>query len=188
MRIPRIPQVVDGYSLEPMSQADILNCHALLLQGNDFLIEGLGPSEINFRNFVENIGMQLWAWQCTYKYQGIFGGFILTTSVDVQSLNARIVGVFSEPRQARIPLLMYMYRLFWSYPLQKIYAQMPEIAEPYLDLYKAAGFQKEGVYRQHQVIAGQRCDVVVMGSLREEYEAWCKKYEPRFSLDLQLRR
>ena len=29
MRIPRIPQVVDGYSLEPMSQADILNCHAL---------------------------------------------------------------------------------------------------------------------------------------------------------------
>lgn len=37
-------------------------------------------------------------------------------------------------------------------------------------LYEKAGFKREGILREHEMLSGKRCDSVIMGLLRRKYE------------------
>jgi hypothetical protein len=99
-------------------------------------------------------------------------------------LNGYLLAFFREPEAATLALAMYVRHLFWSFPVQRLYTQFPLVGTgaAYLALYEAAGFQSEGVLRQHALIAGRPCDVGVLGSLRPEFEQWWSERDGRLAL------
>jgi hypothetical protein len=183
-RPTRVWMSLDNYRLELLNQEDLTTCLSLLsLDTNTALIEGIKLSEEDIQSFLDFAQLDLWSIPviCLYDNQPI--GFLLTMNSNMQSLNTRLVTVFTHPQQSKLPFLLYLRQLFWSFPLRRIYAHIPSLVPHYLDLYLSVGFQHEGVYRQRQVINGMLYDVNVLGLLRQDFEQWCHIYDPRVALE-----
>ena len=61
-------------------------------------------------------------------------------------------------------------RLFGQTDLHRIFATVSVHNEPSIRLLERLGFRREGVLREHFVIAGERTDEIVFGLLRPEWE------------------
>ena len=83
-----------------------------------------------------------------------------------------------------MPLALFTRHLFWTFPLERLYVQFPLLDETvaYGQLYEQVGFQREGVMKKHQSIAGRRHDVAVYGLLRGDFDRWWAAHDPRMTL------
>lgn len=64
---------------------------------------------------------------------------------------------------------------FEELALDRIWAEVYSFNDPVLKLLDRAGYQREGVLRQHVFRNGQRIDAVMFGLLRPEWKIICQK-------------
>jgi hypothetical protein len=102
----------------------------------------------------------------------------------LKNLNAYLVFLFEQPATAERLLALYIRQAFWAYPLHRLYAQLPSRldVQPHIDLLLRSGFKHEGVFRGHIDVADKPVDALVLGMLRDEFDAWCAQSDPRLSL------
>ena len=102
----------------------------------------------------------------------------------LKNLNAYLVALFSRPADAVLPLALYIRHAFWSYPLHRLYSQLPSLPEllPHREALMAVGFKNEGSLVAHIATADGPVDAVAVGLLRDEFNQWSKQNEPRLVL------
>ena len=107
-----------------------------------------------------------------------------TTSRNRRSLNLQLACFFVQPARAVLPLAGYLRHLFWAMPIHRVYVQLPAVVgvRSYVRLFREVGFAEEGVVRGHALVGGRPRDVVALGILRKEFEAWCAINESRLAL------
>ena len=122
--------------------------------------------------FLQELEKQPWAMLMLVESGGQPVGVIANGLTSLVSLNTYVLAMFKDPRTATIPLALYTRHMFWTFPLNRMYVQFPVIDEtqPYADLYRAAGFEQEGVMKKHQAVGGRRYDVAVFGLLRQDFD------------------
>lgn len=117
-------------------------------------------------------------------HQGKPSGLYVMNVSQLKNLNAYLVALFEQAATAEHLLALYIRQAFWAYPLHRLYAQLPSRLEvqPHIDLLMGCGFKREGVLRGHIEVAHKAVDAVVLGLLRDDFDAWCMQNEPRLSL------
>jgi diamine N-acetyltransferase len=108
-------------------------------------------------------------------------GFLAAAQADPYSQTAMLVAYFRDPDSAQYALRLYLRHLFWGYPLHRIGVQVPLACSGYLRVLDSVGFVREGIWREHRLIAGVRHDVVALGLLREEARANLQTVAPEIA-------
>jgi len=122
--------------------------------------------------FLEGAAMELWSTPMTCWAGGQPQGLLFNVQTDVGSLNTRIVALLRDPLAHRQALALYARHLLWSYPLHRLYAEVPVTSSRWRDAFGATGFIEEGRLIEHTLLAGERHDVIVFGMLRRDFERW----------------
>jgi hypothetical protein len=140
------------------------------------------PAELG--GFVHGLANKPWSLPMLCCQDGEPVGLCLMSVAQLKNLNAYLVAVFEKPAAATGALALYVRHAFWSYPLHRLYAQLPSTreVEPHAELYSRAGFRREGVLVKHIAAADGPIDAVVLGILRGEFDAWCAGNRPELSL------
>lgn len=172
-----------GIALRQLTPDDAPLLLSLRREGrNAALLEGLLDVDELARGFLEALKLDLWALPMVATRDGRPCGVLLNTETDLQSLNCRLVALFSRPERSRLPLALYLRHLFWSLPLHRVYARVPAPLEDCERLYESLGFACEGSLAAHQLHAGRLVDVRLLGLLRRDFDAWCEEREPWLAL------
>jgi RimJ/RimL family protein N-acetyltransferase len=144
----------------------------------------LPRTEPLFDDFVADLAGKTWSLPLLAFDNGEPIGFCFLSILQVKDLNAYLIALFTEPAKSGKALALYIRHAFWSYPLHRLYTQLPSSAmtAAHIGLLTSGGFEREGVLREHITTDGDPRDAVVLGILRDEFEAWCVETEPRLSL------
>jgi hypothetical protein len=134
--------------------------------------------------FLDFMANKPWSLPMMCMRNGSPSGLCLMNVGQLKHLNAYLVALFEEPSSADRLLALYIRQAFWLFPLHRLNAQLPSRPEvqPHIDLLLRAGFQNEGVLKGHIEVDGQLSNVVVLGMLRDDFDAWCAINDPRLSL------
>jgi hypothetical protein len=175
---------LDGWTLDPFvpEEAPLL---AKLIEhrGHRYVLDiPADPAVIG--QLLAEVAKQPWSLPLAIARGDELAGFATTALPSVQALHASVAALFVDPSTARVPLAMYLRHLFWSFPLRRLHTQLPDLdlTREYVDLLTSVGFVVEGRLRDHATVGGQTFDVVALGLLRPDFEAWCAEHEPRLSL------
>ena len=152
--------------------------------GSNRLLIDLPGSQEESIAFLQQLEKQPWSMLMVAEQAGNKIGALATGLTNLVSMNTYLLAMFVDPRGATTPVALFTRHLFWTYPLERVYVQFPLLDETagYAALYESAGFQREGVMKKHQSIAGRRYDVAVFGLLREDFETWWAARDPRLAL------
>jgi hypothetical protein len=175
---------LDGWSIQPFTAAETPLLTALLDQrGHRFLLD-VPLDDATLRSVLMELTKSPWSLPCAVVRDDEMAGFATTALPNVRALNTGFTALFIDPAGAVVPLSMYVRHLFWSFPLHRLHAQIPDLdlTREYIDLLTAVGFVVEGRLVDHAHIAGQSFDVVALGLLRSDFEAWTAAHDPRLSL------
>lgn len=175
---------LDGWSLEPLTEDDApLVVELMGIRGHRYLLD-LAADESSMRLIIAELARQTWAMPMAAIRDDACAGFMTTAFPNLRSLNVGVGGLFVDPALAVLPFAMYVRHLFWSYPLHRLHAQIPDmdLTREYHDLFAAVGFTDEGRLVQHSIAGGQMFDMVQFGILRPDFEAWTAAHEPRLAL------
>lgn len=180
------PAVVelDGWSLEPLVPDHApLVAQLLGLRGNRFVLD-IPADEGLIRVALADLPRQPWSLPLAVVRDGACMGVATTALPNVKALHASLMALFVDPPGSSLPLAMAVRHLFWTFPLRRLHAQIPamDLTKEYVDLLTSVGFADEGRLVAHAIIGGQAFDMVALGLLRSEFEAWCAEHEPRLSL------
>jgi hypothetical protein len=181
-----VPAVValDGWSLQPFTADEAPLLAQLLAQRGHRYVLDVSPDEATLRAVLAEIIKSAWTLPCAFVRGDEMAGFATTALPNVRALHAAFTALFVEPSEARLPLAMYVRHLFWSFPLHRLHAQIPDLdlTREYVELLTSVGFAVEGRLVDHSHIGGQTFDVVALGLLRPDFEAWIASNEPRLTL------
>lgn len=182
-----VPAVVelDGWALEPLVADDAPLVAQLLQQrGHQYMLE-MAPDEMFIRSAIAELAAQPLALPLMILRDQYCGGVATTALANVRTLSASLIALFVDPPGATLPLAMYVRQLFWTFPLRRLYAQVPamDLTREYVDLLGSVGFVDEGRLVSHAEIGGQAFDVVTLGLLRQDFEDWCAVHQPRLALE-----
>jgi hypothetical protein len=175
---------LDGYTLQRMVTADLPFVLDLQRSGANRLLVDLPANPEESLAFLQRLEKQPWSVLLVARHNGVPVGAAATGLTNLVSLNTFLLAMFLDPAAATLPLALITRHLFWNFPLERIYVQFPLVEETrvYGQIYESAGFQREGVMRKHQAIGGERHDVVVLGLLRADFDAWWAAKDPRLAL------
>jgi hypothetical protein len=176
---------LDGWSLEPLDSRDGMLIAELLVQrGHRYLLD-FPPDPDLIGGAVDLLAKEPWTLLLGTIRDDVCAGVATTFATNVKNGCANLVALFVDPANAALPLALYMRHLFWSFPINRLYAHIPDMdmTREYIDLYQAAGFVDEGRLVKHAVIGGHEFDVVTLGLLRSDLAEWCRANEPRLALD-----
>lgn len=174
---------LDGDSLRGLSSDDLPALLRLRAAGPADVFELPGsPAETD--GFFQALAQRPWSLPMLCSHDGEPVGLCLMSVAQLRNLNAYLVALFAEPAVATGLLALYIRHAFWSFPLHRLYVHVPTVKEfkPYEDLYSSVGFRSEGVLTAHIPIGSGRGDAMVLGVLRDEFEAWCAANRPELSL------
>lgn len=132
--------------------------------------------------FLDALRRQIWAEPMTCERKGEPVGILLNIGTDVGSLNTRLAVLLREPVRDRLALALYTRHLFWSYPLRRVFAEVPNYADDYCSMFQWGGFDTEGELTDHLMVAGKYYSMKVFGLLRPNFEDWTRREYPRLSL------
>lgn len=175
---------LDGWTLDPFTvdEAPLL---AQLLQhrGHRYVLD-IPADPAVIAQLLTELAKQPWSLPLAIARGDELAGFATTALPSLQALNASVAALFVDPSTGRLPLAMYLRHLFWSFPLRRVHTQLPDmdLTREYIELLTSVGFEVEGRLRAHATVGGQTFDVVALGLLRTDFEAWCAAHEPRLSL------
>jgi hypothetical protein len=172
---------IDGYSWRQALPSDGAAIEAIAAHGANRILFNLPATEAELAAGIGGPGFRN-PMLCLQGSAPV--GFGATTNRNVASQNLQVRTFYLDPAAAVIPLTTYVRHLFWSIALHRIYSQLPVVsgAEAYVRLFTGAGFQQEGVVRGHALVDDRPCDVVVLGLLRGEFEAWCQRHNSRLNM------
>jgi hypothetical protein len=147
-------------------------------------IFAMPSTDTEFRAFVGEVASRVWSLPLVCVRAGDPVGMCFMNVAQFKNLNAYLVALFVQPEEAALPLALYIRHAFWSFPLHRLYVQLPATAAaiPHLETLERVGFQREGTLVAHVKAARGPQDVIVVGLLRDEFERWCKQNEPRLEL------
>lgn len=134
--------------------------------------------------FIEGLAKKPWSLPMLCCQDDEPVGLCLMSAGQLKNLNAYLVAVFEEPGTATDALALYIRHAFWTYPLHRLYAQLPSTpaVKAHVALYSGAGFVGEGVLVGHIATPEGPVDAFVLGMLRDEFDAWCASNRPELSL------
>ena len=109
------------------------------------------------------------------KIDSALVGFVYLNNIDWFARSAEFGILIGERSRhgkglAREALGLVVGYAFETLNLHKLYLRVVAFNKRALALYRAFGFVKEGVQRQHAFLRGRYYDVVLMGLLRREFE------------------
>jgi len=111
------------------------------------------------------------------KSDGLLVGFVYLNDIDWFARTAEFGILIGErSRQARgigqEALALVAGYAFETLNLNRLYLRVVAFNKRALRLYRAFGFVDEGIQREQAFVRGRHRDVVLMGLLRREFEAW----------------
>lgn len=167
-----------------MAAADLPFVFELYQVGPNRLLIDLPAEQAEAILFLQQLEKQPWSMLMVAQQGGKRIGAVATGLTNLVSLNTYLLAMFLEPAAAVMPLALFTRHLFWTFPLERLYVQFPLLDETvaYGQLYEQVGFQREGVMKKHQSIAGRRHDVAVYGLLRGDFDRWWAAHDPRMTL------
>lgn len=159
LRRPRIDDVASLIALRALPQ----NRH--LLQVDE--------SEPAWVAMLQEISARPWGLPMLADRAGSVCALLTTALPDVRASRVYMLAVFDDLADARVATRLYLRHTFWSFPVLRLYAQVPEldVTEPHVELLTSLGFLREGTYPRHGIVDGQPCDIGIFGLLREDFEA-----------------
>lgn len=170
-------------AIRVLTQSDApLVLELLLAARNRALFEGLVEHPGLIEGFLSALDQDPWALPMIGTLRSTPIAALFNVRTDFQNLNTRLVPVLTDFVGSVGVLALYVRHLFWTLPLQRIYAQFLVDLSEYDDVLRATSFKKEGVLVEHQIYAGKRCDVAAFGLLRTDFESWCAEHDPELSL------
>jgi hypothetical protein len=170
-------------AIRMMTQSDApLVVDLLLANRNRALFEGLVEHPGLIEGFLSALEQDPWALPMVGTIKSTPVAALFNVRTDFQNLNTRLVPVLADLVAGADVLRLYVRHLFWTLPVQRVYAQfLADLAE-YEAVLCATSFKKEGILVEHQIYAGSRRDVAVFGLLRADFETWCDEHDPELSL------
>jgi RimJ/RimL family protein N-acetyltransferase len=134
--------------------------------------------------FIEGLGKKAWSMPMICSRDGEPVGLCLMSMAQLKNLNAYLVALFAEPASSTVSLALYMRHAFWSYPLHRLYTQLPvtPALRPHAELFARAGFMREGVLVKHVAAPDGPIDAESFGLVRGEFDEWCTRHRPELSL------
>jgi hypothetical protein len=134
--------------------------------------------------FIEGLAKKPWSMPMICSRDGEPVGLCLMSMAQLKNLNAYLVAVFAEPASSTGSLALYIRHAFWSYPLHRLYTQLPvnPFLKPQAELFARAGFMREGVLVKHVAAPDGPIDAESFGLVRVEFDEWCSKHRPELSL------
>jgi hypothetical protein len=174
---------LDGDSIRALSSDDLPALLRLRAATPEDVFH-VPSSQEGLDRFIDFMTNKPWSLAMMCLRQGSPSGLCLMNVGQLKHLNAYLVALFEEPSAADRLLALYIRQAFWLYPLHRLNVQLPSRPDlqPHIDLLLRAGFQREGVLEGHIEVDGQPSNVVVLGMLREDFDAWCAIDDPRLSL------
>ncbi len=180
------PAVVDldGWSLQPLRPEHApLVVQLLGLRGHRYVLD-IPADEATIARALTDLPREPWTLPLAVVRDDECVGMATTALANVKALHASLTALFVDPPRSTLPLAMCVRHLFWMFPLHRMHAQVPamDLTNEYVELLMSVGFTDEGRLVSHAVIAGQTFDMVALGLLRSDFDAWCDEHEPRLSL------
>lgn len=174
---------LDGWSLEPFTPDDAPLLVELLGQRGHRYVLDVPADEAVLRTMLTEVARQPWSLPLAAIRDGACAGFATTALPNVRALHASVAALFVDPATSRLPLAMYLRHVLWAFPVHRLHTQIPamDLTWEYIELLQSVGFVDEGRLVRHAVIGGQEFDVVALGLLRSDFEAWCEAEEPRLA-------
>lgn len=174
---------LDGDSLRALT-ADDLPAMVRLREATPHDVFDVPSSAEGLAGFLDVLARKPWSLPMLCCHQGKPSGLCLMNVGQLKNLNAYLIALFEQPATAERLLALYIRQAFWAYPLHRLYVQLPSRLEvqPHIELLLRSGFRREGVLRGHIASADKPLDAIVLGLLRDEFDAWCAKNEPSLSL------
>jgi RimJ/RimL family protein N-acetyltransferase len=174
---------LDNFSIRGLRAGDLPAVRSLAESTPAGVFE-LPVTDRAFQAFAGGLAKKPWSLPFLCFQDGRPVGMCLMSIAQVKNLNAYLVALFSVPAEATLPLAMYIRHAFWSFPLHRLYAQLPATAAviPHVNILERAGFQLEGMFAGHVASAEGPQDAIVVGLLRDEFNVWCEQNEPRLAL------
>jgi hypothetical protein len=172
---------VDGFAWRTAGPLDASALEALAARSGNRALFYLPQSVAEFAGTVGGPGFRM-PMLCLRGSKPI--GAAATKQRNQRNLNLHLICFFADPVDAALPLAIYVRHLFWSFPLHRIFCQLPSVsgAAAYVRLLKGVGFQEEGMVRGHAMVGGRPRDLVALAVLRREFEIWCRENEKRLTL------
>jgi hypothetical protein len=172
-----------GDSLRRLT-ADDLPAVLRLREATPLDLFALPSSQSELAGFLELLAKKPWSLPMLCYHEAVATGLCFMNLGQLKNLNAYLIALFERPATSERLLALYVRQAFWSYPLHRLYAQLPSRpdVQPHIDLLLGSGFSREGTLERHIEAAGQPLDAVVLGLLRDEFDAWCAQNEPKLSL------
>jgi hypothetical protein len=179
-----IPSILKhgGVTLEPVESEPELLLHLLATPRSYEMLGAVLTSTAMARSFFDRMASELWCSPMRIDGGGA-SGLLLNAETDPGSLNTRVVCLVedgAEPPPTAIAL--FARHLFWSFPLHRLYVEVPVSATEVEVAFSNAGFLAEGTLVEHAVVSGRPEDVRVMGMLRRDFHTWAATTQPELSL------
>jgi RimJ/RimL family protein N-acetyltransferase len=174
---------LDGDSLR-MLTVDDLPALARLREAAPHELFELPSSPEEIGGFVQGLATRPWSLPMLCCHDDEPVGLCLMSVAQLKNLNAYLVAVFEQPASAAGALALYVRHAFWSYPLHRLYTQLPsnQAVRAHAELYSRVGFSPEGVLVKHIATDFGPADAMVLGILRDEFDAWCAANQPELCL------
>lgn len=109
-------------------------------------------------------------------------GVLLNPLTNANSLNTLVAVLLEDPERDRLALPLYVRHLFWSFPVHRVYAEVPGFAAAHRSIFSWAGFEHEGTLPEHLQAAGGLHDLCLYGQLRQDFDSWAARELPPLSL------
>ena len=174
---------LDDFSIRPLGLEDFPLVTSLLHSVPPEVFE-LPATDPMFRAFVGELFTKPWSlpFACFHSSEPV--GLCFMNAGQLKNLNAYLVALFSRPAEAALPLALYIRHAFWTFPLHRLYAQLPALPAvvPSIDALIAVGFKREGILVAHIGTPDEPTDAIAVGLLREEFDGWCEQNDPRLVL------
>ena len=170
LRRPRIDDVAELIALRALPQ----NRHLLQVDESDAAWVGM----------LQGLASQPWGLPMVAERAGSISALLTGALPDVRASRAYLLALFDDLEAARVAARLYVRHMFWSFPVVRFYAQVPDVVatEPHVELLTSVGFLREGTYPLHGVVEGQPCDIGLFGLLREDFEAVTAQDSPELRL------
>jgi hypothetical protein len=162
----------NGYRFTPLAVEDgPFVARLAMLAGNLFVPATAEITRNSAEGLITALQSQMWALPMKCDRRGREVGISYLQGVDLMHLHASLHGIFVEPATAVGPLRHYLQLVWASFPLHRLYAELPASIPDYVELYREVGFHDEGILRSYARVGEGSIDIVSLGMLREDFKA-----------------
>lgn len=175
---------LDGVRLQPLDpQHAPVVAELLRMRGHRYILE-LPDDADSIAALLAEVTRQPWSLPLAAIRGDECIGVATSALPNLKALHAGFTALFVDPATATTATAMCVRHLFWTFPLRRLHAQVPDLdlTREYIDLLTGIGFQLEGRLVDHLQVGGQTFDTVMLGLLRTDFDDWCDANEPRLSL------